>query len=101
MHRLAIAAIFSFAGIFLAGCKTQQPPTQLNLKRPEAEESLASLQAQLQAANDRYNATCYPSPNAKTHEPFRPDDPACKQAQADYSSAMKRFNAAKAKAGAF
>lgn len=104
MRRLATAAVLSFAALSLAGCKTQQPSSQPTQAQPEAGESLASLQTKLQAANDRYNAACYPSPGTKggsAQKPFRGDDPACKQAQAAYSTAMQKFNAAKTKAGAF
>ena len=104
MSRIAPAAVLSFAALSLAGCKTQQPALQPTQAQPKAGESLVSLQAKLQAANDRYNAACYPSPGTKgssPQKPFRADDPTCKQAQADYSAAMQKFNEVKTRASAF
>ena len=52
MCRLATAAFLSFAALSLAGCKTQQPASQPTQEHPEARESLAGLQAKLQAENE-------------------------------------------------
>lgn len=51
-------SFLSFAALSLAGCKTQQPASQPTQAHPEAGESLASLQAKLQAENEAVDSAC-------------------------------------------